>query len=317
MMLIRPLIRIKLLLGLRVLIAYSRNSIVLLWVCIELNMLSFLPILGASDNKSLENSIKYFLVQRPSSILFLMSLLGRRIRFKLEFIIRLAILLKLGRSPFHGWFLSILNNRDIVIYTLLATVQKLIPLLVFSLSSSKSILIWITRFNFLTVLFLVRYRIRFIKLIGLRRLNRLNWMLVSRCTRINLIKLFFWVYLIILLNINCLFPSQRRPNHSIDSIAFYQKALIFFSLLSLGGVPPLLGFIPKLLVIQILMSLNRSSLIVILIGGSIIILIFYFIFIYKKISINPRRIHVREAGIKIRQMASMARLAGTWMMIVL
>ena len=316
-MLIRPLIRFKLLLGLRVLIAYSSNSIVLLWVCIELNILSFLPILGASDNKSLENSIKYFLIQRPSSILFLMSLLGRRIRFKLEFIIRLAILLKLGRSPFHGWFLSILNNRDIVIYTLLATVQKLIPLLVFSLSSSKSILIWIIGFNFLTVLFLVRYRIRFIKLIGLRRLNRLNWMLVSRCTRINLIKLFFWVYLIILLNINCLFPSQRRSNHSIDSIAFYEKILIFFSLLSLGGVPPLLGFIPKLLVIQILMSLNRSSLIIILIGGSVIILIFYFIFIYKKISINPRRIHVREVGIKIRQVASMARLAGTWMMIVL
>ena len=59
-MLIRPLIRFKLLLGIRVLMAYSRNSIILLWVCIELNILSFLPVLGASDNKSLENRIKYF-----------------------------------------------------------------------------------------------------------------------------------------------------------------------------------------------------------------------------------------------------------------
>ena len=316
-MLIRPLIRFKLLLGIRVLMAYSRNSIILLWVCIELNILSFLPVLGASDNKSLENRIKYFLVQRPGSMLFLISLLGRRIRFKLEFMIRLAILLKLGRFPFHGWFLSMLTNSDIVIYTLLATVQKLIPLLVFSLSSSKSILIWIISLNGLTVLFLIRYRIRFMKLMGLRSLNRLNWMLVSRCTRINLIKLFFWAYLIILLNINCLFPSQRRPNSSIDSISFYEKILIFFSLLSLGGVPPLLGFIPKLLVIQILICLNRSSLMVVLIGGSIVILIFYFMFMYKKISINPSSVHVLETKIKVTQAVSMARLAGTWMMIVL
>lgn len=45
-------------------------------------------------------------------------------------------------------------------------------------------------------------------------------------------------------------------------------------ILSLGGIPPLTGFIQKLLVINILLN-NNSILLVILVSGSLINLFFY------------------------------------------
>ena len=100
--LIRPLIGFKFILGLRIILAYSCNSIILVWLAIELNMLRFLPILSSSSYNSLENSLKYFLIQSPGSIIFLFSSLIGNGRLIIEIIVYISILLKLGSAPFQG-----------------------------------------------------------------------------------------------------------------------------------------------------------------------------------------------------------------------
>ena len=72
-----------------------------------------------------------------------------------------------------------------------------------------------------------------------------------------------------------------------NNILFIEIIILFFSFLSLGGVPPILGFIGKIIVIQAILIKMNLVLIIVLIVGSVIILFFYFCFIYKNITILP------------------------------
>ena len=63
---------------------------------------------------------------------------------------------------------------NLEIYFLLATLQKLIPLIILSLIISKEILLWLILLNLLRITVLSKYSIKLIKLMGIRRLNGLN-----------------------------------------------------------------------------------------------------------------------------------------------
>ena len=54
----------------------------MIWIRLELNILRFLPIISTRENIEIENSIKYFLIQRFASVIFLLRF------FFLEMIIR-------------------------------------------------------------------------------------------------------------------------------------------------------------------------------------------------------------------------------------
>lgn len=74
-------------------------------MALELNMLRFLPIMTSERLElSLENSLKYFLVQRIGSILFLTRVLMLEGATYSVFpvLLTLSILLKLGAAPLHG-----------------------------------------------------------------------------------------------------------------------------------------------------------------------------------------------------------------------
>ena len=98
----RPLFRFKLFLGLRIFLAFSRNSSLMAWVALELNMLRFIPIMFFDQHKPLENRLKYFLVQSVGSSIFLFfSLVSQYVCLR-EYIIVLTLIVKLGRAPFHS-----------------------------------------------------------------------------------------------------------------------------------------------------------------------------------------------------------------------
>lgn len=66
-------------------------------------MLMFLPIISSEPGLALENTIKYFLVQRWASILFLIGVIMAIVFEESLFFIRfIGLILKLGAAPFHG-----------------------------------------------------------------------------------------------------------------------------------------------------------------------------------------------------------------------
>jgi len=102
----------------------------------ELNIIVFIPLLrGGGTLYALENSLKYFLIQRVASVWFLWtSALSTFLAQGLgSFVGVLAIMIKLGMAPFHGWFISVVSNVSFGLIFSLSTLQKVIPLLVLRL----------------------------------------------------------------------------------------------------------------------------------------------------------------------------------------
>ena len=58
---------------LSIFISLRVNSNFLIWILLELNIIRFLPIISSKEHIEIENSIKYFLIQRWASVIFLIS----------------------------------------------------------------------------------------------------------------------------------------------------------------------------------------------------------------------------------------------------
>jgi len=71
-------------------------------VAIEVNLLSFIPLVLQKNKFSRERAVKYFLVQRLASVLVITRFSLIRFNYFLSRLsIRLFILLKLGAAPLH------------------------------------------------------------------------------------------------------------------------------------------------------------------------------------------------------------------------
>merc|ERR1712198_20318 len=139
----------------------------------------FLPIITSREYSPMENSIKYFLVQRVASIIYITCVLLCLIKYNytLELFIAIRIIIKLGAAPFHGRFLSLAKSLRLFVLILISTVQKIIPILITRV---------LNIFNSMIILSLI-------KILALSRINNLVWFLVRIMRWIQ----FFYLLLII------------------------------------------------------------------------------------------------------------------------
>jgi NADH:ubiquinone oxidoreductase subunit 2 (subunit N) len=126
-------------LGVSVAIGLRQSSFLGVWVRLELNILLFVALLRFRKSGLEVVRIKYFIVQRIGSTLFLRSVgiatfIG--VREALIRLIRLALFLKLGVAPFHGWFIRVISDIRWDFFFLASTVQKVLPLYLISILSS-------------------------------------------------------------------------------------------------------------------------------------------------------------------------------------
>ena len=110
-----PLIIFYFLIIARLIVSLRSNSSLMIWISLEVNILRFLPIISSNDLAPFENTIKYFLVQSLASILFITTAILRiyKYKYRIEIVLTLAIVLKLGIAPFHSWFIII---KKLLIY---------------------------------------------------------------------------------------------------------------------------------------------------------------------------------------------------------
>lgn len=273
----------------RSLITVSANSWLGAWIGLEINLLSFIPLIRDNNNlMTSEASLKYFLTQALTSSVLLFALIlfiiERNFLFKglLNFpslIITSALLMKRGAAPFHLWFPLVIEGLSWTNATILITWQKLAPLIIISyLNEVKFIEICV-------ILCVVVGRlgglnqISFRKLLAYSSIGHLGWILISITARemlwLNYYTFYVFLSLAIViilyfLNLN-LIPQLFNISFHSESLKF----ILFLNILSLGGLPPFIGFFPKWMTIQHL-SLNRQFLIIIvLVMFSLVTLFFY------------------------------------------
>nr|BDQ43966.1 NADH dehydrogenase subunit 2 [Pheretima iizukai] len=268
--------------------ALSSTNWMFLWASMELNLLSFIPILMSSKlNQETEGSIKYFLAQALGSALLLTSSIMMWSPYSIlpsmmPLILMTSILLKLGSAPCHFWYPSVMSSISWISCTLLSSWQKLAPLAImvfFTTQTSKYIITLMAGLNALLggVMGMNQSQLRTI--MAYSSIGHLGWMMsFMLLDKPMMSMLYFTVYcslivpLFLLMNLMNLMTSKQLSK--VTMISPTTQLCISILLISLAGLPPLTGFMPKMLAIMMLSSYN-TPLIIILILGSLMNLFFY------------------------------------------
>jgi len=206
--------------------AISVNSWPIIWLGLELNLISFVPGLMKQDiNK--KPAMIYFIVQRIGSIVLLRAGIIAEIKTSLILFLLLGLVVKLGAAPLHFWLPAVLPNLEILGLYIIIRWQKLAPLiLVAALIFNKNTLRF---FNLLTGTILMVAIARPIIIIIFSGVGQIGWLMIVHS---KILIFFMFIYFIILMPI-IKFLKTRTKN-------------FLWGMINAGGLPPFSGFIIKL-----------------------------------------------------------------------
>jgi len=198
----------------------------------------------------------------------------------------IRIIIKIGAAPFHGWFLSLSKSLRLFVLLLLSTLQKIIPVLVTSiLNMINAVIILVCIITFLVIFYNRIIILRLIKILALSGINNLVWFLVRAIAGIQFFFFFFFIYCWLFMGIYIIFVHPvKRVSSQISRSSHYDKLIKIFRLLSLGGLPPFLGFLGKLYIIKVSMFTVRNGFLFLLVIRSLIVLFMYMRFSFSILS---------------------------------
>nr|AEP21677.1 NADH dehydrogenase subunit 2 [Moschus moschiferus]ALH07419.1 NADH dehydrogenase subunit 2 [Moschus moschiferus] len=241
----------------------------LIWIGFEMNMLAIIPIMMKKHNpRATEASTKYFLTQSTASMLLMMAIIinlmysGQWTVMKLfnpmaSMLMTMALAMKLGMAPFHFWVPEVTQGIPLSSGLILLTWQKLAPMSVFYQIFPSINLNLILTLSILSIMIggwggLNQTQLR--KIMAYSSIAHMGWMTAilpynPTMTLLNLI-----IYIMMTSTMFMLFMANSTTttlslSHTWNK-APIMTALALATLLSMGGLPPLSGFMPKWLIIQ-------------------------------------------------------------------
>nr|YP_009863726.1 NADH dehydrogenase subunit 2 [Bottapotamon lingchuanense]QKE31057.1 NADH dehydrogenase subunit 2 [Bottapotamon lingchuanense] len=255
------------------------------WIGLELNMMSFIPLITIKMNYYFsESALKYFLIQALGSTLLIMSsCMFMSFPQMSPPLLLTSLFLKLGSAPFHFWFPQVMSGLTWPQAIILSTLQKIAPMILISyLSTYPSLMQIISLSAILSAITgalggLNTMQLR--KMMAFSSINHMSWMLMSISISDTFWITYFLFYSAITSSIMILFyilqtftlsdlmkSNQTNPIHSL---------IIPLNFLSLGGLPPFTGFIPKWMLIQFLINSKLFLPLIFLLSSALITLYFY------------------------------------------
>nr|VFU78877.1 NADH dehydrogenase subunit 2 [Proasellus spelaeus] len=263
-------------LSMGIIIMLSGKTWFSIWLGLEINLLSFLPIILFSSPRGSEGGLKYFLVQSAGSLLIVQASFSWFILPYPYLFFMTPLILKLGAAPAHFWLPEITKILPWRTNMILLTVQKTGPLYLLAAISApnKLPLIIISIFSVVMGSLGGLNEMDLRKLMAFSSISHMGWMFAGMALTQAHWVVYFITYvitsltlIIFLEKVNILTLSQltSKDNASL---------LIMLLFLSLGGFPPLLGFAPKWAILMSTTSLS-ITLSIVLVATSVITLYYY------------------------------------------
>nr|APC45381.1 NADH dehydrogenase subunit II [Cinnyris loveridgei]QXO33489.1 NADH dehydrogenase subunit 2 [Cinnyris loveridgei] len=250
-------------------ITMTSNHWVLAWTGLEINTLAILPLISKSHHpRAIEAATKYFLTQAAASTLVLFSSMtnawytGQWDITQLThptscLILTSAISMKLGLVPFHFWFPEVLQGSPLTTGLLLSTVMKLPPLTLLYLTApslNPTVLVTMAILSAALGGWMGLNQTQIRKIMAFSSISHLGWMAIILTYDPKLTLLNFYLYSVmtaaVFLTLNAIKALKLSTLMTAWTKTPSLNAMLLLTLLSLAGLPPLTGFLPKWLIIQ-------------------------------------------------------------------
>nr|AUW38568.1 NADH dehydrogenase subunit 2 [Acanthosoma nigrodorsum] len=256
----------------------SSNNWISMWMGLEMNMMAFMPLIL---NKKYKNSsmaaMMYFLVQSMGSIILMFSMLMKMQISMFNELMTMSLLIKLGSAPFHMWVPEVMSKLSWGGCLILSTWQKIAPLSMLMNMQNNMLLMSIVIILSATMGALGGINQTSLrKIMGFSSINHMAWMLMNTTT--NSWMMYIMIYSFMMMTVcylfnhyNIMFINQMN-NMNMSTT---EKLCMSTTMLSMGGLPPFLGFLPKWMVIQNMINENNFMVMTIMIMMSLITLMYY------------------------------------------
>nr|WPD96607.1 NADH dehydrogenase subunit 2 [Etheostoma nigrum] len=255
-------------LGLGTTITFASSHWLLAWMGLEMNTLAIIPLMAQHHHpRAVEATTKYFLTQATAAAMLLFAsttnawLTGQwdiqQMTHPLPVtLITLALALKIGLAPVHSWLPEVLQGLDLTTGLILSTWQKLAPfaLLLQIQPANSAVLI---AFGLASTLVggwggLNQTQLR--KILAYSSIAHLGWMIIVLQFSPSLTLLTLLTYFVMTLSTFLVFKLNKATTINMLATSWAKApaltALAPLILLSLGGLPPLTGFMPKWLILH-------------------------------------------------------------------
>uniref|UniRef100_UPI0030DF5CE9 NADH dehydrogenase subunit 2 n=1 Tax=Chauliops quaternaria TaxID=2936723 RepID=UPI0030DF5CE9 len=256
-----------------------------MWMGMEMNLMAFIPFI--SKNKNLKSSramMMYFIAQSIGSIMFLFAILMNSFIMApimmneyIKTAMMIGLLIKLGMAPFHSWIPEMMSNINWNEMMIMMTWQKLAPM--FTMSNFIN--------NWALYLSIIMSAIvgaigglnttSIQKILAYSSISHMSWMTAMMISQTQWL-MYLMIYSIITMMLCWLMSIYN--SYFINQISMMNEQMIekityTTLMLSMGGMPPFLGFLPKWMAIQSMINTKMMFMMTIMILMSLLTLFYY------------------------------------------
>nr|YP_913745.1 NADH dehydrogenase subunit 2 [Vaillantella maassi]BAF41819.1 NADH dehydrogenase subunit 2 [Vaillantella maassi] len=256
-------------LGLGTTLTFTSSHWLLAWMGLEINTLAITPLMAQHHHpRAVEATIKYFLTQATAAAMILFASttnawmtgewdINNLTHPVASTMMITALALKIGLAPMHFWLPEVLQGLDLTTGLILSTWQKLAPFaLIIQVAQTIDPLL-LTSLGLLSTIIggwggLNQTQLR--KILAYSSIAHMGWMIIilQYAPQLTIIALGVYIFTTSAAFLTLKTASSTKINTLTTT---WSKSPILASataltMLSLGGLPPLTGFMPKWLILQ-------------------------------------------------------------------
>nr|YP_626648.1 NADH dehydrogenase subunit 2 [Batrachuperus tibetanus]AAU12934.1 NADH dehydrogenase subunit 2 [Batrachuperus tibetanus]ABC56061.1 NADH dehydrogenase subunit 2 [Batrachuperus tibetanus] len=256
-------------LSLGTMITFMSNHWFMAWMGLEINTLAIIPLMTKLHHpRATEAAIKYFLIQALASALILFSstinawFTGEWTIMNIQthlpsIMLTIALSMKLGIAPFHLWMPDVLQGLSLLTCLILSTWQKLAPMTLLIMTHQ------LMNSNMLIIMALLSTLIggwgglnqtQLRKIMAYSSIAHMGWMILILTFLPHLMMMNLLIYLIMTLCMFLMLINLNSLNINKLTVSWIKNpiltSMMMITLMSLGGLPPTSGFIPKWIILQ-------------------------------------------------------------------
>nr|BAJ54260.1 NADH dehydrogenase subunit 2 [Xenomystus nigri] len=281
-------------LGIGTTLTFASSHWLLAWMGLEMNTMAIIPLMTQQHHpRATEAATKYFLTQAAAAALLLFAstmeawTLGH---WDIKLIstpapmamMTAALALKIGLAPMHFWLPEVLQGLNLTTGLILTTWQKLAPFaLIYQIAPNTNTTMLMLMGLASTLVGgwggLNQTQLR--KILAYSSIAHMGWMITILQFMPTLTVLSLIIYVTMTSTLFLALKNIKAMKINTMAIAWPKTPLLttatMTSLLSLGGLPPLTGFMPKWLILQELTKQDFSIMATLMALSALLSLFFY------------------------------------------